>query len=218
MEAYHILLADDHALFRQGIKAIIEGRDDLEIVGEASDGLQLLEILKRTTPHLVILDISMPKLRGIEAVAEVRSICPPAKVLILTMHKDTEYLYHSIMAGADGYLLKEDSDTELFSAVETIRQGRFYISPHLSMELTNNMVRLYLGNRKPPFEYLTVREREVLKLIAEGKSSKEIAELLFISARTVDHHRAHIKKKLGLNKISDLVRYAITRGYASTNS
>jgi len=215
---YRIVLADDHIILRQGIKRIIGEVVDLEVVGEASDGLELLNLLKKLTPHMVILDISMPNLRGIEATREVKMICPDVKVLILTMHKNKEYLYHAIFAGAEGYLLKEDADTELFSAIETIRQGRVYISPLLSGELTDDLLQICRGDGKPPFERLTTREREVLKLIAEGKSNKEIADLLFISVRTVEHHRANIMKKLSLKKTADVVKYAVRKGYTSATT
>lgn len=212
---YHIVLADDHIMLRQGIKRMIEEVVDLKVVGEASDGLQLLNLLKKMTAHLVILDISMPNLRGIEATYELKRMSVEMKVLILTMYKDKELLYDCISAGADGYLLKEDTDTELFSAIKEIRQGGIYISPKLTGELTNDWVIACRRNLKPPFERLTTREREVLKLIAEGKSSREIADLLFISIRTAENHRANIMSKLGMRKAADLVRYAIREGYTS---
>ncbi|MEE9566246.1 MAG: response regulator transcription factor, partial [Desulfobacteria bacterium] len=133
MSPYRILLADDHVMFRQGMKRILEGVADLEVVGEVGDGLKLLERMKKSSTDMVILDISMPNLRGIEATKEIKTANSEVKVLILTMHKDKEYLYHAISAGADGYLLKEDADTELFSAIETIRRGGNYISPLLSV-------------------------------------------------------------------------------------
>ena len=216
MSPYRILLADDHVMFRQGLKYIIEGVAGLEVVGEVGDGLKLLDRLKKSPPDMVILDISMPNLRGIEATKEIKTTNSEVKVLILTMHNDKEYLYHAISAGADGYLLKEDADTELFSAIETIRHGGNYISPLLLVELADDLAQTYHGARfKAPFEPLTTREREVLKLIAEGRSSKEVASLLFISVRTVQHHRANIMRKLNIRKTADLVKYAIRKGYVS---
>jgi DNA-binding NarL/FixJ family response regulator len=213
---YRILLADDHVMFRQGMKHIIEGVAGLEIVGEVGDGLKLLDRLKKSPPDMVILDISMPNLRGIEATKEIKTTNSEVKVLILTMHNDKEYLYHAISAGADGYLLKEDADTELFSAIETIQHGGNYISPLLLVELADDLAQTYHGARlKAPFDPLTTREREVLKLIAEGRSSKEVANLLFISVRTVQHHRANIMRKLNIKKTADLVKYAIRKGYVS---
>jgi len=218
LKPYRIVLADDHKMFRLGVKKIIDEIDDLEITGEVDDGLQLLALLKKSAPQMVILDISMPNLRGIEATREVKMIDPAVKILILTMHKNKEYLYHCFSAGAEGYLLKEDTDTELFSAIETIRRGGIYISPILSMEVADDLSKIYTGTQRPPLERLTIREREVIKLIAEGKSRKEIAELLYISVHTVGHHRANIMKKLKFKKNTDLVKYAIRKGYTSTDA
>lgn len=217
-EPYRIVLADDHKMFRLGVKKIIDETEDLEVVGEVDDGLQLLSLLKKSTPQMVILDISMPNLRGIEAAREVKIINPDIKILILTMHKNKEYLYHCLSAGAEGYLLKEDTDTELFSAIETIRQGGIYISPFLSMDVAVDLAQIHTGTQRPPLERLTVREREVLTLIAEGKSRREIAELLFISVHTVGHHRANIMKKLNFKRSTDLVKYAIEKGYTSASA
>jgi DNA-binding NarL/FixJ family response regulator len=215
MSSYRITLADDHVLLRQGLRRIVEESSGLEVVGEAGDGMELLRLLNKTVPDLVILDISMPKLRGIEAISEIRSRHPDVKVLVLTMHRDKEYLYQAVSSGADGYLLKDDADTELFSAIRKIREGEFYVSPSLSDALAECRQLAGGGEAGPPFaqECLTTREREVLKLIAEGRSSREIANLLFISARTVDHHRANIMLKLNLRKTADLIRYAFTKGY-----
>jgi len=209
------VLADDHILVRQGLKRILGGMADLEVIGEAGDGLQLLKLLEKIAPHMILLDISMPNLRGIEAIRAIKTLHPEAKILILTMHKDKEYLYQAISAGANGYLLKEDADTELTTAIDTIRRGKIYISPLLSGDLTDDWAQTYRGKSKLPYEpdNLTTREREVLKMIAEGKSSKEIADLLFISVRTVERHRANLMEKLNLKKTADLVKYAIQKGY-----
>jgi DNA-binding NarL/FixJ family response regulator len=212
MGTYRIVVADDHALFRQGLKGILGGAADLEVVGEAGDGLELLNLmnLNKLDPHLVILDISMPNLRGIEAIREIKTIHPNVKILIVTMHKDKEYLLQSLAAGADGYFLKKDADTELFAAIEKIRNKKNYVSPHLSEELADDWEQIRMGFIKP---LLTPREREVLKLIAEGKSNKEVADLLFVSVHTVERHRANIMEKLNLKKTADLVKYAIQKGY-----
>lgn len=212
MDTYRIVVADDHALFRQGLKGILRGAADLEVVGEADDGLELLNLLNvnKLDPHLVILDISMPNLRGIEAIREIKTIHPKVKILIVTMHKDKEYLFQSLAAGADGYFLKKDADVELFVAIEKIRKGKNYVSPHLSEELADDWEQIRVGFTKPP---LTKREREVLKLIAEGKSNKDIADLLFVSVHTVERHRANMMEKLNLKKTADLVKYAIQKGY-----
>ena len=219
MSPYRIVLADDHVMFRQGIKNILERAEDLKVVGEAGDGLELLELLKKTTQDMVILDISMPKLRGLEATREIKVISPRVKVLILTMHKNKEYVYYAISAGAEGYLLKEDADMELFAAIEKIRQGGHYISPLLSGELTHELIQTSRnGKSTPQYDPLTIREREVLKLIAEGITNKEIANLLFISIRTAEHHRANIMEKLNIRQTANLIKYAIHRGYTSSTT
>jgi DNA-binding NarL/FixJ family response regulator len=202
-------------LVRQGLKRILGGTKDLEVIGEAGDGLELLDLVNHSDPDMIILDVSMPKLRGIEAIHEIRTMRPEVSILMLTMHKDKEYLYLALSAGAKGYLLKEDADRDLFSAIQRIRQGKTYVSPNLSEELFDDLVQIGKGEGKPFSEIdpLTTREREVVKLIAEGKSSKEIADLLSISARTVDSHRANIMEKLNLKKAADLVKYAIQKGY-----
>ena len=202
-------------LVRQGLKRILDGARDLEVIGEAADGLELLDLLNHLNPDMVILDVSMPRLRGIEAIHEIKTMRPGVSILMLTMHKDKEYLYLALSAGAKGYLLKEDADRDLFFAIEKIRQGKTYVSPNLSEELLDDLVQIGKGEGKPSFEIdpLTTREREVVKLIAEGRSSKEIADLLFISVRTVDNHRANIMEKLNLKKAADLVKYAIQKGY-----
>ncbi len=215
---FSILLADDHVMFRRGVRRIIQSINDVEVVGEASDGFELLELLKKTSPQLVIMDISMPNLRGLEATREIKIIDPKVKVLILTMHKDKEYLYHAFSAGAEGYLLKEDADSELLSAIDSLRRGGTYISPLLSSQLADLfMQKSRPGSELAPIsrETLTTREREIIKLIAEGKSSKEVADLLFISSRTVQHHRANIMRKLNLKKTAELVKYALQKGYTA---
>ena len=213
---FKILLADDHVMFRRGVRSLIQGMDNVEVVGEAGDGLELLRLMKDIHPHLVIMDISMPNLRGLEATREIKSLDPGVKVLILSMHKEREYLYHALTAGAEGYLLKEDADGELISAIETLRQGGTFISPLLSAQMADIFVDKFQAGGEPRTaagEPLTIREREIVKLIAEGKSSKEIGELLFISSRTVQHHRANIMRKLNLKKTADLIKYAIQKGY-----
>ena len=212
MATYRVVLADDHLLFREGMKRLIEEMPGVEVVGEAGDGLELLNLVKDLRPDMAIIDISMPNLRGIEATREIKMINPLTKVLILTMHKSKDYLYHSISAGAEGYLLKEDSDMELFSAIDKVRNGEIYVTRILAGELAEDLSQIYQGNIQPFQELLTTREREVLKMVSEGKSNNEIAAFLSISVRTVENHRANIMRKLKLKKTADLVRYAITEG------
>ncbi len=217
MNAYRVVVADDHTMLRQGIKRIIEESKDLTVVGEVGDGLELLNLLKKIRPDMVVLDISMPNMRGIEAVPEIKMIHPEARILMLSMHKQKEYLYEALSAGAHGYLLKEDTDTELITAIKKIRGGFTYLSPTLSEYLSDDLIAICRKGNKPLSDPLTNREREVLQLIAEGKSNKEVAGLLFISAKTVEHHRAHIMKKLGLKNITELVRYALLKGYIQSD-
>jgi DNA-binding NarL/FixJ family response regulator len=215
--SYRIYLADDHVMVREGIRLVLTQHPDYEIAGEAGDGLELLALLKRgTPPDAIILDISMPKLRGIEAIRDIKSISPETKVLVLTMHRDEDFLRQAFVAGANGYLLKEDLAKELFSALDSILKGEIYVSALLGVELKDAWVRIFRENRGvPDMDLLTARETEVLKLIAEGKSNKEIADLLFVSARTVDHHRAAIMRKLKLKGTAELTRYAMNRGYVT---
>ena len=215
MAPYRIVLADDHVLVRQGIRKILEAESDLEVIGEANDGLELLDLLKRVTPDLAVLDISMPRLRGIEAIHEIKALHPQASVLILTTHREMALLNAAMAAGASGYVLKEDAETHLFSAIAKIRRGGSYLSPKLSDDLMDDWAHTVRrgGSPTPETERLSIREREVLKLTAEGKSSKEIADLLCISYRTVEHHRANIMTKLNVKKAADLVRYALQEGY-----
>ena len=197
----------------QGIKKIIEEEDNLEVVGEVSDGLELIDFLNNNRANLVLLDISMPNVRGIEAITEVRRAQPGVKVLMLTMHNNKEYLYAAISAGADGYLLKENSDDELLSAIDQIMHGETYISSTLAAEFSEDLMKFYRKNKKLPFEHLTNREREVLKMVAEGNTSREIGDLLYISLRTVEHHRANIMRKMKFRSVADLIKYALDKGY-----
>ena len=213
-KGYRVILADDHVLVRRGLKLILEENSNLEIAAEVGDGLELLNVLQKINPDLIILDVSMPNLRGIEAIPEIRRVRPNAKVLMLTMHKEEDYLYQAISAGANGYLLKEDAEKELFSAIEHIKNGKIYISPGLADQSMQNWARMRRGeDDSQNVESLTVREREILKLIAEGKSNKEIGDLLFISVRTVERHRANMMSKLSIRKTAELVQYALRKHF-----
>jgi DNA-binding NarL/FixJ family response regulator len=207
METYTIVLADDHAMFREGARKIIERINDVSISGEVNDGLELLEFLKSSSPKMVIIDISMPNLRGLEAIREIKRTYPKVKILVLTMHKKRAFVRQALKDGADGFLLKEDVGGELIRAVHTIRKGNKYLSPLLSGLLAN------LTLEEEETEVLTRREREVLKLLAEGKRTNEIARALYISPYTVRRHRANIMEKLGLNNLAELVKYAISQNY-----
>ncbi|MHB8066972.1 MAG: response regulator [Desulfobaccales bacterium] len=208
MDVCSIVLADDHVMFRKGVKRIIEETPNLEVVGEANDGLELLRLLKAQEPKLVILDISMPHLRGLEATREIKKLYPRVKIILLTMHRSKEFLQQALEAGAEGYLLKEDADFELLRAIQTVRGGKKFISTLLSTEMADLAVRDKPADPDP----LTIREKTVVKLLAEGKTPKEIADLLYISVFTVRRHRDNIMRKLNLKRLADLIRYALSRG------
>jgi len=215
MTTYQILLADDHALFREGLKLVLSQKPEFVVVGEASDGLELLALLKRgPVPDLVILDISMPRLRGIEAIREIKSINEKIRIMVLTMHKEERLLCETFIAGADGYLLKENLTTELFSALESVFRGDGHVSSSMDKELKGAWINLFRQQQVVmPDDYLSIREKQVLKLVAEGASNKEIADKLNISVRTVDHHRARLIEKLNLKSTAELIRYAISKSY-----
>lgn len=206
---YRIVLADDHVIFRRGMKRLIDEAPDLKVVGEAGDGFELMTCLKSCRANMAIVDISMPGIGGVAITRDLRTQFPEIKVLILTMHKNLEYLYTTIAAGAHGYLLKEDSDIELFRAITAIRQDRHYVTGKLADELMHDITNIARGEGILPLNPLSHRESQILELIAEGRLNREIAELLHISVRTVENHRARLMRKLRLNKTVELIRYAV---------
>jgi DNA-binding NarL/FixJ family response regulator len=214
MKPYKIILADDHVLFRQLMKQSIKGIPGIQILGEAADGIELLELLKAVKTDLVVLDITMPKLRGIEAAKEIKKSYPGIKILILTMHKSKEHLHSALAAGVDGYLLKEDAYEDFVKAIRDIQKGKTYLSG-LVVRKIQDLIVSEKSREEFPTRSLSTREIVILKLLAEGKSSKEMADLLFISIPTVNRHRFNIRQKLEINNNADLIRYAIEKGYTS---
>lgn len=208
MTPYQIILADDHQLLREAIKKNIAEIADFQVVGEAGDGLELLELLEKSIPDLIILDISMPRFNGIEAAGEIKKRYPTVKILILTMIKSREFIHRALEIGVNGYLLKENAFSDLISAIRTIQNGNNYLSPLIA----DQMMQIVAGRVRPE-NPLTKREALVLQLLSEGKSSREIAELLFISIHTVNCHRSNIKRKLNLKKVADLIKYALHKGH-----
>ncbi len=206
MAVCNIIVADDHALFRQGLKMLIAGVPDLQVIGEAASGLQLLELLEKLTPDLILLDIGMPDLGGLEVLPKIKAIHPDVKVMILTMHNDREFLYRALAAGADGYCLKKEADTQFFAAIEKVRQGQMHVSAELPAQSVRDWRQVRAGAQRP---LLTEREREILNLIAEGKANKQVAALLSISVHTVERHRANIMRKLELHSMAELIHYAL---------
>ena len=209
-----ILLADDHALVLEGFRRILEGQ--YELVGTVEDGRALLEAAKKLQPDIVILDVSMPLLNGIDAAAQLKKICPQAKIIVVTMHADTEYVRSAFEAGASAYVLKRSAVDELEQAIRAVLAGHSYITPLITKDLLDVFLSKALG-RSGGAEGLTVRQREVLQLLAEGRTAKEIANLLNISSRTVEFHKGQILAQLNLQTTADLIKYALTHGIVATS-
>lgn len=217
--AHEIMIIDDHAMFRAGIRALLETQESLRIIGEASDGLDGLHQAVRLRPELILTDISMPNLNGTEAIAAIKKRIPEAKILVLTVHKVEEYIHAALKAGADGYILKDDSQDDLITAIQQVLAGKSYLSPSICKGVVNgylNPASATTSQLKPGRESLTQRELQVLKLIAEGNKNKQIAALLSISTKTVEKHRSNLMKKLDLHDISSITAYAIKNGIVLT--
>lgn len=206
---YRIIIADDHSLIRKGLRTLIELESDMQVIGEAGDGQELLDFLQYEQPDLIVMDISMPRVNGIEAVQEVVENYPKICILMLTMHRNSQYFYNAISAGAHGYLMKDDSDTELLTAIRTVQSGKTYVSPQLSREVTDEIISAFRDHRDLPIIQLTDREREVLRLVVKGYTSKKMAGILCLSPRTVDHHRAKLLKKFKMKNTVDLVKHVV---------
>lgn len=208
-----ILLADDHTILRAGLKMIVNKQPDMEVVGEAQDGRQAIHEAQRLQPDIILMDITMPDINGIEATKQIKRSLPDIRILILTMHEHDEYVFQALRAGASGYMLKEAADTELITALHVIQSGQFYLSPAAqSVMVGDYLQRVRTGEEKDSYSSLTEREREILKLVAEGHTNNQIAERLIISPKTVDTHRTHIMDKLNLHSRAELVKYAMRRG------
>jgi two-component system response regulator NreC len=210
---HRIVLVEDHTLFREGLKALLSFEPDFEIVGEAEDGLKAIQCVERFKPDIVLLDLTMPRLNGVEAIREMTKISPKTKVVVLTAHGAQEFVHATLKAGASGYVLKDAEHAELLLAMRSVLKDKRYLSPDVS----GGVIDGYLNGTATPapdslWETLTARERQVLKLIAEGRKSREIADILCISEDTVAKHRAHIMRKLDLHSASALTAYALEKG------
>ena len=208
MKRIRILLADDHPVVRQGFKMILDAQPDMEIVGEAGNGREAVELAESLKPDVVVMDVAMPELNGIEATRRVAASVPHARVVALSMHKDSVYVLEVLRAGARGYLLKDSGANDLVAAVRAVAQGEGYLSPGVSDAVLDD----YRKHVTNPIDLLSSREREVLQMLAEGKTNKEIAGVLNLSVYTVDAHRGRIMEKLNLHSINDLVRFAVRNG------
>lgn len=210
-----IIVADDHKIIREGLKALIDKQPDMEVAAEAQDGLTITKLARKLLPHVIIMDIGMPEMNGIDATRQIVSENKDVKIIALSMHSDRRFVLEMLKAGASGYLLKDSAFEELVSAIHTVMGGQSYLSPRI----TDIVVKEYLGNipknESSVFNVLTAREREVLQLLAEGKSTKQIAATLNLSVKTVETHRQQIMEKLEIRTVAELTKYAIREGLTS---
>lgn len=210
---YRLVIAEDHTILREGLKALLAVRPELEVVGEATDGREAVRCVEELKPDLLMLDLSMPRSNGLEVLKEIKRANPKTRVMVLTVHKTEDYVFTALQAGADGYVLKDSSSSELMLAVASVLNGERYLSPAIASTVVSG----YLGAKdgapaRPAFDELSTREREVLKLIAEGYRTREIAVYLCISPKTVEKHRANLMDRLRLHTVPALTAYAIEKG------
>ena len=216
MTKTRVLLAEDHTIVRKGLCALLDAEPSIEVIGEAQDGREALLKAEQLHPDIVLMDISMPGLNGLEATRQIKKRFPEVKVLILTVHSDEEYIRQILRAGASGYLVKQAAPNELISAIEAIQRGESYLSPSVSKKVVQEYVQHAAGAaEEDSYERLTDREREVLQLIAEGNSTRDIAELLHMSVKTAETHRARLMGKLDIHSTAELTQYAIRKGVIS---
>ena len=217
MKAIRILLADDHALMRDGIAALLEKNSGIQIVGHANDGLEAIRMIETHHPTLILMDIGMTPLNGLDSTARITKEFPEIRVIILSMHANEEYVLQALRAGAAGYLLKDTKAEELIEAINAVISGKTYLSPKVSRHVIDNYVRS-TDAESSPLDQLTPRQREILRLIAEGKTNKEIAQLLKVSIKTVDTHRTLLMQRLDIHDVAGLVRFAIKMGIVSISN
>ncbi|MBI2868338.1 MAG: response regulator transcription factor [Chloroflexi bacterium] len=207
-----ILIADDHAIVRDGLRSVLEDEPDLEVVGEAVSGEEAVRKVAELNPDIALMDITMPVMDGLEATRRIKQDNKNTQILILTMHESDNYFFEVLEAGAAGYFVKGGSCRDLVSAIHAVSRGEMYISPAMTSKLLQRRLRHARSSQDDSYDRLTSRERQILKMVAEGKTSQDIAELLFLSVATVQSHRAHIIAKLGLRSRAEMVKYAIKRG------
>jgi len=213
MNPIRILLGDDHTVMRNGLRLLLERQPNLVVIGEGSDGRETVRLAEELLPDVVIMDIAMPNLNGIEASRQIVSANPDIAIVILSMHSDESYVVRALKAGARAYLLKDSAEGDLISAIHAIIEGKSFFSPAISRILVEDYMRqLEQKNVEDTYELLTSREREILQLIAEGKSNKEVAAMLKVSVYTVETHRTHILQKLNLHNVPELILYAVRKG------
>jgi len=212
LKKLRILLADDHGVVRKGLRFLLESEPDLEVVGEAADGRQAVDMAEKLHPDIVVMDIAMPWLNGIDATGQIVKQQPAVGVIMLSMHSDEEYLVRTLTAGAKGYLLKDSAETDLVQAVHSVSDGKPFFSPAIAKTLLEDYVRrLQQRGLTDSYDLLSDREKEVLQLLAEGKTNKDVASLLNLSTHTVETHRTHIMQKLNLHNTAEIVLYAVRK-------
>jgi DNA-binding NarL/FixJ family response regulator len=208
-----VLFADDHKLIRAGLRLVAEKDPDISVVGEADDGVQAVAAAQSLRPDVAVLDIGMPNINGIEAARQIQALLPESRVIMLSMHSDETYVLRALRVGVRGYLLKDSAEADLVKAIHAAAEGKSFFSPDVSKILMDDYLRkLQRSGVEDPYDLLSPREREVLQLVAEGKSSKEIANLLNLSVYTVDTHRSNLMEKLNLRGVPELVLFAVRRG------
>ena len=212
MSKIRVMIVDDHGIVRAGTRSLLEGQEDMEVVGEASGGEEAIQKAKEIKPDLVLMDIAMPGMNGIEATRQIKEALPATSVLVLSMHDDEEFFFPVLRAGASGYILKEAEPQELLYAIRTVQLGHIFLSPAVATALLEGFVTALPENLEENYGSLTRREKEVLRLAAAGKTNREMAESLFLSSRTVEKYRQAVMHKLGLARREDLTKYAIRRG------
>lgn len=213
MQKIRVLIAEDHTIVRQGLSALLRSEPDIDVVGEATDGLEAIEIVKKLIPDVVLMDIAMRNLNGIEATRKIKKLFPLIKILVLTMYENEECIFQTLKAGASGYLVKDSAMTDLVSAIKAIHQGDSYLSPSISKKVIEEyIVHAEIGEKRSLAELLSDREREILQLIAEGHSVPQVATLLCISKKTVEAHKNHIMEKLNIHDKVGLIKFAIRIG------
>ena len=219
MEKIKLLLADDHTILREGLKLILNKEHDFEVVGEANDGRETIKLVEILRPDVVIMDITMPLLNGLEATRQIKKRFPEVDVIVLTVHEAEEYVYQVFDAGASGYLCKKSAHKDLVYAVRTICSGEYFISPTISKSVIKEYItKTVPAHKNDNYHALTEREREILQLIAEGNSNKQISDIINVSIKTVEVHRAHIMEKLDVHNTANLTRYAIRKGIVSPDA
>jgi len=207
-----VLIADDHGIVRQGLRALLEKSPDVSVIGEASDGREAVRLAAELRPNIVVMDIAMPMLNGVDATSQILSRDPEIKIIILSMHSDESYILRALSAGAKGYLLKDSAEGDILPAVQTVAEGRPYFSPVIASTLLDEYLQTMKKNKvRDSYDLLSEREKEVLQLLAEGKSNKEVASLLNLSPYTIESHRTSLMQKLNLHNTAEIVLYAVRK-------